>query len=187
MQKLKAKKGKIIEIPGNSPIYKNHRSLHIEGNVDTYTLEELAAPYHYMPESGRLVGEHRGAHFFTIGQRKGLHVGGTPEPLFIIDTDTEKNIIYCGQGDRHQGLHRKGLFVLKNDVHWVRDDLALLPGKKKQVKARIRYRQGLEDAVVFMETKGLYVIFNRPQRGITPGQFVAWYHDEELLGSGIIS
>jgi len=187
MQKLKAKKGKIIEIPGNSPIYKNHRSLHIEGDVKTHALEELAAPYHYMPEYGRLVGEHRGAHFFTIGQRKGLHVGGTPEPLFIIDTDTEKNIIYCGQGDQHHGLYRKGLFVQKNDVHWVRNDLAMMPGEKKQVKARIRYRQSLEDAVIFMEAKGLYVIFNRPQRGITPGQFVAWYHDDELLGSGIIS
>ena len=187
MQRLKAKKGKIIEIPGNSPIYKNHNSIHINGNVKDYTLEEMAAPYHYTPEDGKFMGEHNGAHFFTIGQRKGLHVGGTPEPLFIIDTDTKENIVYCGQGDQHHGLYRKGLFVQKHDIHWIREDMALEPEKQMKVKARIRYRQSLENADIFMEKKGLYIIFNKPQRGITPGQFVAWYLNDELLGSGIIS
>ena len=187
MQRLTTRKGKIIEIPGDSLIYKNHDVIHNNGDAQNANLEELAEPYHYKPDDGNIMGEHKGAHFFTIGQRKGLHVGGTPDPLFIIATDIKENIVYCGQGDQHRGLYRKGLFVSKADVHWLRDDLKIMEGENMKVRARIRYRQNLEDAIIFMEPKGLYVIFNKPQRGITPGQFVAWYRDNELLGSGIIS
>jgi tRNA-specific 2-thiouridylase len=187
MQRLQPKKGVIIEIPFNSPIYEHHCSIHQEGGVKSHTLDELSTPYQYNPEDGKTVGQHKGAHFYTIGQRKGLNVGGTPEPLFIIDTDTEKNIIYTGQGDRHPGLYRKGLFVDKKDIHWIRPDQILEFGEKMSVLARIRYRQNLQAATIFQEKNGLYVIFNEPQRGITPGQFVAWYHQDELLGSGIIN
>jgi tRNA-specific 2-thiouridylase len=186
MQKLKAKKGKIIEIPNNSLIYENHSTVHQNGSIEVYSMEEMTEPYHYTPDDGKIVGEHNGAHFFTIGQRKGMAVGGTPEPLFIIGTDINKNTIYVGQGDQHPGLYRKGLFVGKKDIHWIREDLKLRNGEKMSVQARIRYRQDLENATIYREEKGLYVIFDRPQRGITPGQFVAWYDQNELLGSGII-
>jgi len=187
MQKLKAKKGKIIEIPNTSPIYENYSTLHQTGNVGEYSLEEMSVPYPYTSDDGKIVGKHNGAHFFTIGQRKGLHVGGTSKPLFIINTDIHKNTIYVGQGDQHPGLYRKGLFVVKKDIHWVREDLKLRSGEKMSIRARIRYRQDLENAKIYQEEKGLYVIFDQPQRGITPGQFVAWYEQNELLGSGIIN
>jgi len=187
MQRLKAKKGNIIEIPRSSPIYSNHKSIHLNGNLQSHTLDKLSKPYRYTPEDGKIVGQHKGAHFFTIGQRKGLHVGGTPEPLFIIDTDTEKNLIFVGQGDHHPGLYRKGLFVRKKDIHWIREDLVLKTNESMQVHAKIRYRQDLQSAIIHLAEKGLYVIFNEPQRGITPGQFVAWYNQDELLGSGIIN
>jgi tRNA-specific 2-thiouridylase len=187
MQKLKPLKGKIIEIPDSSPIYDKPINKLIPEKAEINMLEKMTTPYSYTPQDGKVVGEHKGAHFFTIGQRKGLHVGGTPEPLFIIDTDTKNNIIYTGQGDRHQGLYRKGLFVCNDDIHWIRADLTLRSGENMHVEARIRYRQDLQKAVIFQEKKGLYVIFDAPQRGITPGQFVAWYVDDELLGSGVIS
>jgi tRNA-specific 2-thiouridylase len=187
MQRLRPKKGKIIEIPNESPIYKDHKSIHIEGNARIHSLKALAAPYHYKADDGEVVGEHKGAHFFTIGQRKGLNIGGTPEPLFIIDTAIDDNIVYTGQGEQHRGLYRKGLYVKKNDIHWIRDDLELHTSENMQVMARIRYRQELENATLYNRKNGLYVIFDRPQRGITPGQFVAWYAQEELLGSGVIN
>jgi tRNA-specific 2-thiouridylase len=187
MQKLKPKKGDIIEIPLNSPIYTHHNLIYGDGDGKKYTLDKLSEPYVYSPADGKIVGQHKGAHFFTIGQRKGLNVGGTAEPLFIIATDIKNNIVYTGQGDRHPGLYRKGLFVRQEDIHWIRDDLKLKSGDKMQVLARIRYRQNLENAVIFQKKNGLYIVFNDPQRGITPGQFVAWYDQEELLGSGIIS
>lgn len=187
MQRLKPKKGDIVEIPFDSPLYTNHNLIHYNGDHNSFTLDELSKPYHYNSEDGKIVGQHRGAHFFTIGQRKGLNVGGTPEPLFIIATDIEKNIVYTGQGDQHPGLYLKGLFVQQEDIHWIRDDLKLKPGDKMNVHARIRYRQELQAATIYQENNGLYVIFKEPQRGITPGQFVAWYNQEELLGSGVIN
>ncbi len=149
-------------------------------------LEFLTKPYNYKPSDGRRVGEHNGAHYFTIGQRKGLAVGGTPEPLFVIEKDTKSNTIYTGQGENHPGLLRKGLFVANDNVHWVREDLALKPGESRVQMARIRYRQPLEQVELFMEDDGLYLIFDEHQRGIAPGQFVAWYDGEELIGSGEI-
>jgi tRNA-specific 2-thiouridylase len=186
MQRLKPRKGVIIEIPNDSPIYdKNQPQSNTEQEIGD-SLNSLTEAYQYHPDYGKIVGEHKGAHYFTIGQRKGLGVGGTPEPLFIIDTDTKNNIIYTGQGDQHKGLYRKGLFVKNTDIHWIREDLKLKSNTDMAVKARIRYRQDLEKARIHQREDGLYVIFDKPQRGVTPGQFVAWYLKDELLGSGII-
>src|SRR5690606_12308172 len=136
---------------------------------------------------GKEIGTHTGAHFFTIGQRKGLSVGGTKEPLFVIGTDVEENIIYTGEGKDHPGLYRSGLLVKNEEVHWVREDLALENGESMEVVARISYRQPLTKSILYQMESGLYVIFDHPQSAITEGQFVAWYHDSELLGSGVIS
>jgi tRNA-specific 2-thiouridylase len=187
MQRLKPKKGVIIEIPSDSPIYGIDQSLSIKDQDILDSLDSLTEAYHYTPDSGKIVGEHKGAHYFTIGQRKGLGVGGTPEPLFIIDTDTKNNIVYTGQGDGHKGLYRKGLVVKNEDIHWVRNDLKLEINADMAVEARIRYRQDLEKARIYQRKEGLYVIFDKLQRGVTPGQFVAWYSEDELLGSGIIN
>ncbi len=175
-QKLEAKEGKIVEIPANHEIYK----------YESTDYHKLAVPYKYDENMGKIVGHHRGAHFFTIGQRKGLRVGGKEKPLFVISTDVEKNIIYVGEGDDHPGLNRQALFVRKEDVHWVRPDMQLKLNTSDDYLVRIRYRQPLQMATLHMETDGLYIVFNKKQRGITPGQFAAWYKDDELIGSGII-
>ena len=138
-------------------------------------------------EDGKVVGKHQGAHYFTKGQRRGLAVGGTIEPLFVIDTDVDENVIYTGEGKKHRGLYRKVLMVNNDEIHWVRKDLALKDGEEMEVLARIRYRQELEKATLFKTEAGLFVAFKNEQSAITEGQFVAWYHDDELLGSGVIS
>jgi len=134
-----------------------------------------------------VLGEHNGAHYFTVGQRKGLQVGGTGKPLFVIATDTRENVIYTGLGEEHPGLNRYGLFVQKDQVHWIREDLALKPGESADYVGRIRYRQPLSKATLIMRENGLYVIFENAQKGIASGQFVAWYQGEECIGSGKIS
>ncbi|GGE21430.1 tRNA 2-thiouridine(34) synthase MnmA [Psychroflexus salis] len=179
-QQLKPKKGDIIEIPVDSSIYNEQKSF---GN----SLLDDTSKFKYLPENGKVVGQHDGAHFFTKGQRKGLAVGGTKEPLFVLDTDVNKNIIYTGQGKNHPGLLRKGLLVKPHETHWLREDLALKIGEKLEVMARIRYRQPLEKATLYQEKEGLFVIFENEQYAIAEGQFVAWYEGEELLGSGVIS
>ena len=183
-QKLKPRKGDIIEIS------KDH-VLKIDQNVSsvadvTDNLKMLCTDRNYQPADGKKVGEHNGAFYYTIGQRKGLDVGGTPEPLFIISTDIEKNIVYVGQGKDHPGLFRKGLFIKIDDIHWIRPDLELKAGQQCSFLLRIRYRQELQEAELYCREEGIYIVFNHPQRGITPGQFAAWYDGEELLGSGII-
>jgi tRNA-specific 2-thiouridylase len=177
-QQLQAKKGKVVAVDATSPVYQNGQN--------SSELEAIVEPYHYTPQSGKVVGEHNGAHFYTIGQRKGLNMGGFAEPMFVIGTDTKENIIYMGMGEKHPGLHRRGLFVPNSDEHWVRPDLKLNDGESKQFKARIRYRQPLEACTLHKRSNGLYIIFDRAQKSITPGQFCAWYHDEELVGSGVI-
>ena len=153
--------------------------------VENY-LKRSSQPYTYNRESGKVIGNHRGAHFYTIGQRKGLNIGGHIEPLFIISLDIENNIIYVGEGERHSGLYRKSLFINNSDVHWIRRDLAMRVGEIRDYLVRIRYRQPLQKAKLFMREDGLYIVFDEPQRGITPGQFAAWYCGEEMLGSGAI-
>ncbi len=185
-QKLEPKKGIVIEVPANGSIFDNSPVQKRVNGVEPETLKELTEPFHYAVSDGHQVGEHNGAHYYTIGQRKGLNIGGTPEPLFIIDTDTEENVIYTGQGENHPGLYRKGLFVGKDEVHWVRPDLALSVGESGDYQVRIRYRQELEKATLFMREDGLYIIFDQPQKAIAAGQFAVWYEGEELIGSGVI-
>jgi len=183
-QQLKPKKGKIVKIPDN---YKGYSNKKIEFNSKHQELKYLSEKYKYQVDDGKIVGTHQGAFYFTIGQRKGLAVGGTIEPLFVIATDIENNIIYTGEGKNHRGLFRKALLVVNDDIHWVRPDLTLKVGEQLKVKARIRYRQPLQEAILYQFKEGLYVEFAQPQSAITEGQFVAWYLGDELVGSGVIS
>ena len=183
-QKLAPKEGVIVEIPSNYSEY--HREIP-QFSSEEEGLKFLSEKHHYSIADGKEVGAHQGAHYFTKGQRKGLQVGGTPEPLFVIDTDVIDNVIYTGQGKTHPGLYRRGLFVKNEEVHWVRNDLRIGDDETLEVMARIRYRQNLEKATLHQTVSGLYVIFEKPQSAITEGQFVAWYSNEELLGSGVIA
>ena len=135
---------------------------------------------------GKIVGKHDGAQFYTIGQRKGLNIGGHKDSIFVIETDIPKNIIYVGEGHTHKGLSRSCLRVPPSEIHWIRRDLAMEPGDIRRYRVRIRYRQPLQDATVIMRENGMYILFDTPQRGITPGQFAVWYDGEEMLGSGVI-
>jgi len=184
-QQLAPKKGDIIQIPSTWQGYQDKESSKL---FECYEdeLKYYAEKYHYSPTDGKVVGQHDGAHFFTIGQRKGLHVGGTVEPLFVIDTDTEKNIIYVGEGHAHPGLFRRTLFVKKEDIHWIRTDLALSLHQSMEAMVRIRYRQPLQKATLYLNDSGLYIDFRTPQSAITSGQFAAWYIEDELIGSGEI-
>jgi tRNA-uridine 2-sulfurtransferase len=181
-QKLQPKKGKIIEIPADSVLFNNYIN-----NLNTGNYRLLAKPFVFNVADGKIKGEHQGAHYFTIGQRKGLQVGGTPLPLFVIGTDVEENVIYTGQGEDHPGLNRQALFIDQKDVHWIRPDHALKEGEQVDYKVRIRYRQSLEKATLFMHSEGLYILFENLMKGISPGQFAAWYSNDELIGSGVIS
>jgi len=183
-QKLQPKDGVIIQIPGDSEIYQ--RAIP-EFKTTEERLAFYATKYTYSVADGKVVGKHQGAHYFTKGQRKGLAVGGTKEPLFVIETNVVDNVIYTGEGKEHKGLYRNVLFVSKEEIHWVRTDLALKTGESMHVEARIRYRQALETATLHKVETGLYVEFENQQSAITEGQFVAWYQDDELLGSGVIS
>ena len=183
-QKLQPKAGLIYEVDATNDCY-------IPKDVEYVSTEEAlqaaAEPIRYTPEFGKVVGTHQGAHYFTVGQRKGLNVGGTPEALFVLATDVVSNAIYTGQGHTHPGLYRKALLVHNEEIHWIREDLRLQPGQTMQVMARIRYRQELQAAILHQVDSGLYVAFDEPQSAITEGQFVAWYIDKELIGSGVIS
>ncbi|MEZ4842470.1 MAG: tRNA 2-thiouridine(34) synthase MnmA [Flavobacteriaceae bacterium] len=183
-QKLQPKEGFIVQIPNDSTIFEKSTQL-FDTKEDELAFK--ASKYAYHAEDGKVVGKHQGAHYFTKGQRKGLAVGGTVEPLFVIDTDVEENIIYTGEGKNHKGLYRSTLFVKNEEVHWIREDLALNDGETMQVMARIRYRQPLEKATLYKVAEGLYVEFEKDQSAITEGQFVAWYVNDELLGSGVIA
>ena len=183
-QKLQPKEGVIVQIAKDAEEYNRETP-----NFSTKE-EELAfyaKKYTYSVDSGKVVGKHQGAHYFTKGQRKGLAVGGTQEPLFVIETDVNENVIYAGEGKQHKGLYRNVLFVANEELHWVREDLQLNVGEQKEVEARIRYRQPLEKAVLHQVENGMYVAFENAQSAIQEGQFVAWYLNEELLGSGVIA
>jgi tRNA-specific 2-thiouridylase len=183
-QKLQPKEGDIVEIPASEEKFQS------EAKDFQNKLEELkfmSRKYSYQPSEGKKVGRHQGAHYFTKGQRKGLAVGGTPEPLFVIETDVKENVIYTGQGKDHPGIYRRGLFISPDEIHWVRPDLKLEADEEMPVKARIRYRQELQEARLYQTEHGLYIIFDKAQPSITEGQFVAWYREDELIGSGVIS
>lgn len=172
-QKLAAKTGDTILIPSDWSGYKEDHDLY--------------KPYYYKRSDGKFIGNHNGAHFYTIGQRKGLKIGGFAEPLFIIQTDINQNIIYVGMGENHPGLMRGGLFSYKDDVHWIVPSHRLEVGEKRRFKIRIRYRQPLQDGEARMEEDGLYVTFDKPQRAATPGQFIALYEEDDLVGSSVIA
>ncbi len=174
-QKLEAKQGRIIEIP--KKIY-----LPPVGS----TVEELARPIELTPDMGVQIGKHQGAHFYTIGQRKGLNVGGKEEPLFILATDIVNNIIYVGQSQEHPLLFRQALLVQNPEVHWIRPDLIIAIGESQRCLARIRYRQELQPAEIIRKEEGIYIKFDMPQRAVVPGQFAVWHYGEELVGSGAI-
>lgn len=183
-QQLQPKEGLIYEVDYNNPKYTQEQPV-FNSLEDQLAYESQGILY--SPEDGKVVGKHQGAHYFTIGQRKGLNVGGTKEALFIIATDVKKNAIYTGQGANHPGLFKKTLKVANNEAHWIREDLALKMGQTMNVMARIRYRQALQKATVYQFESGLYVSFDEPQSAITKGQFVAWNIGDELVGSGVIS
>jgi tRNA-specific 2-thiouridylase len=185
-QKLTAKKGNIIEIT-DIKLYKILGEGLPDKEAPEKLLSGLSQPNQYGLTSGNIIGTHNGAHFFTIGQRKGMNVGGHKEALFVIGTDVEKNVVYVGEGQAHPGLNRKGLFIRENEIHWIRTDLRMKAGECRDYMVRIRYRQPLQAARLYCRKKGMYIIFDKLQRGIAPGQFAAWYQDDEVIGSGVIN
>ena len=183
-QQLIPKEGEIVEI------FSDFEEFHKEKPVFETKLDELkylSKKIKYQKEDGKVIGKHQGAQFFTIGQSKGLGIGGHKESCFIIDRDMENNILFVGEGKNFPGLYRKALKINNDEVHWVREDLRLKNGESMNVKARIRYRQPLEDAVLYQYKEGFFIEFENPQSAIAEGQFAAWYQGEELLGSGVIS
>ena len=184
MQKLKPKEGLIVEIDSSSDLYKKKENNSL---IIKEKLIKGIRNINYKIDDGREVGKHNGAFYFTIGQRKGLRVGGTNKPLFVLQTNVENNIVYVGMGKDHPGLYRDALLVDFNEEHWIREDLKLSYEESMIVMARIRYRQPLQKARLFRYKEGIYVLFDKPQSSITKGQFVAWYIEDELIGSGVIS
>jgi len=185
-QKLRARKGSVIEIPSDF----RHRQWDAgipNNDIDEGILISASEPHHYNSASGKIIGEHDGAHFFTIGQRKGINIGGYKEPLFVLGIDITENLLFTGEGQSHPGLYRKGLFIRNEEIHWIRKDLAMTDGEARNYYLRIRYRQPLQKARLFRRKNGMYIIFHKMQRGIAPGQFAAWYDRDELVGSGVIN
>ena len=183
-QKLQSKEGEIVQVSNTADLYQRKQP---NFNSKEEELDFFATKYQYNKQDGKVVGKHLGAHYFTKGQRKGLAVGGTKEPLFVIETDVRENVIYAGEGKNHKGLYRSVLFVSNEEEHWIREDLKLKNQESLDVEARIRYRQPLEKAILHKVENGIFVEFQNPQSAIQEGQFVAWYQNEELLGSGVIS
>ena len=180
-QQLEPKTGNVIEIPAEF-IARKKNVEKIEENF-----RKLCSAFPYKPWNGKVIGEHQGAHYYTIGQRKGLNIGGHLDPLFVLGTDVHRNILYVGEGTEHPGLYRPGLFIPKEEIHWIRTDLVMNNGDSRRYDLRIRYRQPLEKATLFQHEDGLYILFDDEQRGITSGQFAAWYEGDELIGSGVIA
>jgi len=185
-QKLMANKGSVIEIPLDFQ-HKLWDAGLPENDIDDTFLISASEPHHYNSGSGKIIGEHEGAHYFTIGQRKGINIGGYKEPLFVLGIDITENLLFTGEGQSHPGLYRKGLFIRGDEIHWIRTDIAMREGEAREYEVRIRYRQPLQKAKLFMRKGGMYIVFQKLQRGIAPGQFAAWYDGEELVGSGVIN
>ena len=185
-QQLTAKQGNIHEILPSWRGYNKPTDEQEQKQTQEQNLEKLSAPYRYTVRDGKKIGTHNGAHFYTIGQRKGLGIGGRKESLFIISTDVKENVIYVGEGDSHPGLYRKALRIQPSEVHWVEPSETMREGESREYMVRIRYRQPLQRATLEMRSEGLYIVFDEPQRGIAAGQFAAWYEGEVLAGSGVI-
>jgi len=183
-QKLTPKKGKVIKVENNFISYDKEES-DFESNKSF--LEFLCTPKNFSETDGEFIGYHNGAFFYTVGQRKGLDIGGFKDPLFVLTKDIDKNILYVGMGSDHPALFKKALFVSKKDIHWVRNDLTIQPNQSMEVYFRVRYRQPLEKGKIFMYSNGLFILFDRPISSIASGQFASWYIENELIGSGVIS
>jgi len=183
-QKLTPKKGKVIKVDNNFISYDKEES-DFESNKSY--LEFLCTPKNFSETDGEFIGYHNGAFFYTVGQRKGLDIGGFKDPLFVLAKDVDKNILYVGMGSDHPALFKKALFVSKKDIHWVRNDLTIQPNQSMEVYFRVRYRQPLEKGKIFMYSNGLFILFDRPISSIASGQFASWYIENELIGSGVIS
>jgi len=182
-QQLQVKNGNIIEIQKDNPYFNPY----LELEPVTENVVELSRPFQFDPNMGIKVGEHIGAHYYTIGQRKGLHIGGRPMPSFVIGIDTTTNTVYSGQTEQHPGLNRWALKIAESDAHWIQSVQELKVGEERAYDIRIRYRQPLQKGTLIRKEDGLYMLFDKIQRGITPGQFAAWYNNNELVGSGIIA
>ena len=183
-QRLTPKKGRVIKIDSES--LKQEIDLN-EVKSKEKELELLSAPFSFSPDDGEEIGEHNGAYYYTVGQRKGLNIGGFSEPLFVLETDVSKNIIYVGMGESHPALFKRALFVSSNEIHWIREDLKINENQTMNIIFRIRYRQPLQSGTIYRFKKGLYILFDKPISSVTSGQFVSWYIDNELIGSGIIN
>jgi tRNA-specific 2-thiouridylase len=183
-QQLKAKEGEIVEIFSDFAEYHKEKP---EFSSKLEELEYLSAKINYKKSDGKVIGKHQGAQFYTIGQSKGLGIGGHKESCFLISRDMENNLVYVGEGRNFPGLFRKALKIDNSELHWVREDLRLKNGESMEVMARIRYRQPLEKATLYQFEEGFFIEFENPQSAIAEGQFAAWYVGEELLGSGVIS
>ena len=186
-QKLTPKRGNVHEILPVWPKFRREAAPADDSEPSDEQLAALAEPWHYTVRDGKKIGEHNGAHFYTVGQRKGLGIGGRKESLFILATDVAQNVIYVGEGDAHPGLWRPALHIVPGEIHWVNPSREMAPGQSARFSVRIRYRQPLQGATLHMRPQGLYILFDEPQRGITPGQFAAWYDGDELVGSGVIA
>lgn len=182
-QQLKAKEGPVMEVAQDLQMYTQYDDIPV--NIEN--VERLAAPFKYSKTQGSEVAKHQGAHFYTIGQRKGLHIGGRPKPSFVLETDTQENVVYSGQTDGHPGLNRWALFIDNESIHYVSPSHVLIEGDVKEYDVRIRYRQPVQAAQVIRKKDGIYILFKEKQRGITPGQFAAWYLDDHLVASGVIT
>jgi tRNA-specific 2-thiouridylase len=176
-QKITSREGNIVEIP------KDYMPTEHPCNEPRY----LAMPHHYTTDMGSIAGQHIGAWFYTIGQRKGLGVGGHKEPLFVLGTDVDSNVVYVGEGREHKGLWQQGVWIDSSEVHWIRTDMRMQAGDRRDYNVRIRYRQPLQQAVIYAYEEGLLIVFAEPQWGIAQGQFAAWYIGDCLIGSGAIS
>ena len=181
-QKLSPLRGDIVEIPATLPTYKAYDRIPVQQEY----IEQLAAPFSYTPDQGDVITQHQGAHYYTIGQRKGLHIGGRPNPSFVIDTDVTTNTVYSGQNDDHPGLNRWALKIKQEDMHFVSSRFTSDLLNNKEIDVRIRYRQALQKCTVHNIAGDTFVLFKEKQRGITPGQFAAFYIDKELIASGVI-
>jgi len=182
-QQLLPKKGDVIEIPNDLEQFNEYQAI----SPTIENVEQLANPFVYTKDQGIKVTEHQGAHYYTIGQRKGLHIGGRPEPSFVIGIDTTENTVYSGQCEDHPGLNRYALKIDNKDINWINLKYKLIDGQTMRCQFRIRYRQPLQQGILISKNDELYILFDEKQRGITPGQFAAWHMNEELLGSGVIT
>ncbi len=178
-QKLKSREGNIVELTPDAFVYR-HR------NDDPNDYRALSKPYIYTEDDGFIIARHIGAQYYTIGQRKGLNIGGHKNSTYVLATNVDTNTIYIGEGDDHPGLYRKALFIREDEIHNIRPDKALKVGDRHRCKVRIRYRQPLQDAELIREQEGMYILFCEAQKSVTPGQFAAWYDGDELMGSGVI-